>query len=157
MARPKWLSWLALFSISVGIAIWFTHLTSSGTLPGPSTGYTHGLPAADTVPVLDAAYTPSLSDSGASSVQFPADYKQQFVQYATVDCPNSSIVRQMYVNRTALDILKTSKTAPSGTVIVMETYSARQGSDGRLTPGRLNNVFIREKRSGWRVDPDSGE
>ena len=63
----------------------------------------------------------------------------------------------MYVNPSALDALTTSDTVPSSTVIVMETHSARQGSDGRLVPTRLNNVFIREKRSGWRVNTDSGE
>ena len=80
--------------------------------------------------------------------------------FTLADLPDVSIapgVRKMYVNRSALDTLKTSETVPSGAVIVMETHSARQGGDGRLTATRLNNVFIREKRSGWQVDPDSGE
>ncbi|MEO1403328.1 MAG: cytochrome P460 family protein [Cyanobacteria bacterium J06635_1] len=153
MARPKWISGLVLFSISVGVAIALTHLTSSGPLPELSAGYTQSPPVSGP----EAIYSPNLEDSDDSLVQFPANYQQQFVHYATVDCPNSSIVRQMYVNRPALDTLKTSETVPSGTVIVMETHSARQGSHGRLTPTRLNNVFIREKRSGWQVNADSGE
>lgn len=140
MSRPKWVSWLILFVVSIGSAIALTYLTSSDALPGS-----------------DTEYTQTLSASDASPVQFPTDYKQQFVQYATVDCPNSSIVRQMYVNPSSLDALKTSETAPSGTVIVMETYSARRDEGDRLMPTRLNNVFIREKRSGWQVNADSGE
>ncbi|MEM9905749.1 MAG: cytochrome P460 family protein, partial [Cyanobacteria bacterium P01_D01_bin.44] len=138
MARPKWISGLVLFSMSVGVAIALTHLRSSDALPNLAAGYPHSSPTADTAIAQDLEYTPSLETSEASSVQFPAGYQQQFVHYATVDCPNSSIVRQMYVNRPALDTLKTSETVPSGTVIVMETHSARQGSHGRLTPTRLN-------------------
>lgn len=151
MARPKWISGLVLFLISVGGAIAFTHLTSSGPLPELSAGYPQTPSAPETI------YSPNLEDSEASSVQFPANYQQQFIHYATVDCPNSSLVRKMYVNRSSLEVLQTSETVPSGTVIVMETHSARQGSHGRLTPTRLNNVFIREKRSGWQVNNDSGE
>lgn len=39
----------------------------------------------------------------------------------------------------------------------METHSVEQGSEGRLTPTQINNIFVREKRSGWRVNQDSGE
>lgn len=93
----------------------------------------------------------------ASAVNFPADYQTKFFEYATVDCPKSQIVRKMYVNREVIDEIATTKTAPSGTVIAMETHSARIGSDGRLMPYQLNNVFVREKKTGWRVSNDSGE
>ncbi|PSB13946.1 hypothetical protein C7B61_09990 [filamentous cyanobacterium CCP1] len=89
-----------------------------------------------------------------SPVEFPENYRQQFMHYATVDCPNSRIVRQMYVNRDGLEAIATTETIPSGTAIVMETYSANQNGEGRLTSTHLNNIFIREKRTDWNTDPD---
>ena len=158
MARPKWISWLILFCISVGVAIAFTHFTASRALqPGANTSYSQNLSASHVPQEVNEGYESPTVAASSTTVQFPENYPEQFVQYATVDCPNSNIVRQMYVNPSALDALTTSDTVPSSTVIVMETHSARQGSDGRLVPTRLNNVFIREKRSGWRVNADSGE
>ncbi|NJK50939.1 cytochrome P460 family protein [Candidatus Gracilibacteria bacterium] len=93
----------------------------------------------------------------ASVVDFPADYQTKFFQYATVDCPKSQIVRKMYVNREVVNTIKTRKIVPSTTVIAMETHSARIGSNGHLMPNQLNNVFVREKQTGWRVSNDSGE
>ncbi|ESA33368.1 hypothetical protein N836_22025 [Leptolyngbya sp. Heron Island J] len=136
--------------MSVGVAI----AISSLTMPDQNISYPHSS-ASDTITA--SGYTPGPAASGAGLIQFPTAYQQQFVQYATVDCPNSNIVRKMYVNRPSLEALATSKTVPSGTVIVMETHSAQQGNNKHLTPTGLNNVFIREKRSGWRVNADSGE
>ena len=160
MARPKWLSGLALFLISIGVAIALAHLTFSGPRSQAGAEYGQTPPnsaMSDSATAQGTDYAPGLENSGTSSVQFPSDYQQQFIHYATVDCPNSRIVRQMYVNRPAFNSLKTSETVPSGTVLVMETHSARQDSGGRWMPTRLNNVFIREKRSGWRVNANSGE
>ncbi|EKV00429.1 hypothetical protein Lepto7375DRAFT_2543 [Leptolyngbya sp. PCC 7375] len=151
MARPRWISGLVIFLISVGVAISITHLSSSGISSESSATYSIAFDGA----APDVAYAPDSTE--AALVQFPPDYQQQFVQYATVDCPNSNIVRQMYVNRPSLEALEANETIPNGTVIVMETRSARQDTDERLTPTRLNNVFIREKRSGWQVNADSGE
>ena len=158
MARPKWISWLVLFLISVGVAIALTHFTASRALqPGANISYSQDLSASHTYYEANEGYESPTIASNNATVQFPAGYLEQFVQYATVDCPNSNIVRQMYVNPSALDALQNSDTVPSGTVIVMETHSARQEGGDRLTPTRLNNVFIREKRSGWRVNENSGE
>ncbi|MFG6096242.1 cytochrome P460 family protein [Leptothoe sp. ISB3NOV94-8A] len=151
MARPRWISGLVLFLMTVGVAISITHLSPSGISSESSVN--HSLASDRVTP--EVVYAPDSTD--AASVRFPADYQQQFVQYAIVDCPNSNIIRQMYVNRPSLEALETSETVSSGTVIVMETHSARQGSNGHLTPTQLNNVFIRKKRSGWQVNADSGE
>lgn len=162
MNRSKWLSWLLLLCISVVLAIALTGLTSSQFLQ--STRYEQ--PALSTNDTLNPHQNPygEETDDGRSAnaqssrrVDFPANYRDQFIQYVTVDCPNSRIVRKMYVNPTALESLQADETVPSGTVIVMETHSAQQSSDGQLRPTRLNNVFIREKRTGWSVNEDSGE
>lgn len=95
--------------------------------------------------------------SSVASVNFPARYQQQFLQYVTVDCPNSRIVRKIYVNPAAVDSLRKGEQVPSETVLLMETYSAQRDSDGLLQPTQLNNVFIREKRAEWQVNENSGE
>lgn len=97
------------------------------------------------------------SPDTAATVAFPADYRQRFIPYAIVDCPNSRMVRKMYVSPITLDALQAGEPAPSGTVIVMETHAARQSQHGRLQPTRINNVFIREKRSGWQVNARSSD
>lgn len=139
MKRSRWLTGILLFAISIGVAIAFSHFTVYDSPLASNMGYSQ----------------PS-SPAAASPVQFPSNYKQQFVHYATVDCPNSSIVRQMYVDRPSLEGVRASETVPSGAVIVMETHSARRDSGDRLIPTQLNNVFVREKRQGWDVT-DSGE
>ncbi|MEO0853454.1 MAG: cytochrome P460 family protein, partial [Cyanobacteria bacterium J06648_11] len=140
MTAPKWISRCVLLLVGFGVAIALSHLDASRSLHGAESGYS-----------LD-----DLSPT-ASSVAFPTDYRQQFVHYATVDCPSSSIVRQMYVNPAALDALETRDVLPSGTTIAMETYSATRGEGDRLIPTSLNNVFVREKREGWSIEPNSGE
>jgi hypothetical protein len=139
MKQPKWIAGLLLFVVAFGIAIVFSHFTA----------YNSPL-------VSDMGYSQPSSPAAASPVQFPKNYKQQFVHYVTVDCPNSNIVRQMYIDRPSLESLKASQVVPSGAVIVMETHSATRGSGDRLIPTQLNNLFIREKRQGWNV-ADSGE
>ncbi|GAB4466710.1 MAG: hypothetical protein OHK0037_22660 [Elainellaceae cyanobacterium] len=137
--RSKWITGIVLFVLSIGVAIAFSHFT-----------------AYDSPLASELDYLQPSSPAAESPVQFPSSYKQQFVHYATVDCPNSSIVRQMYIDRPSLDKVRVSQTVPRGTLIVMETHSARKGSGDRLIPTQLNNVFVREKRQGWNVT-NSGE
>ncbi|NJN56021.1 MAG: cytochrome P460 family protein [Leptolyngbyaceae cyanobacterium SL_5_9] len=82
--------------------------------------------------VSNLGYSPIPPSAAGSSVQFPSNYKQQFVHYATVDCPSSSIVRQMYIDRPSLESVRANQIVPSGAVIVMETHSASRGSGDRL-------------------------
>jgi Cytochrome P460 len=139
MKRSKWITGILLFVISVGTAIAFSHFT-----------------VYDSPLASDIGYSQPSSLAAASPVQFPSNYKQQFVHYATVDCPTSSIVRQMYIDRPSLNGIRSTQTVPSGAVIVMETHSARRDNGDRLVPTQLNNVFVREKRQGWNV-ASSGE
>ncbi|MGK7948227.1 MAG: cytochrome P460 family protein [Xenococcaceae cyanobacterium] len=85
----------------------------------------------------------------SESLDFPSNYQQDFVHYASIACPNSRIVRQMYANSLAMNAARENNPLPDGSVIVMETHSAIANSNGQLTPTRLNNVFIREKQSGF--------
>jgi Cytochrome P460 len=141
MNHRQWVRLLLLCIASVGIAIAYANLHALQP----------NLADYSTYQVSASALT------NESPVKFPANYKQLFMHYATVDCPKSSMVRKMYINRESLEAIAKSRTAPSGSVIVMETHSARLGNGGHLVPTQLNNVFIREKQTGWKVDPNSGE
>lgn len=100
--------------------------------------------------LFSVAISLGLSRMAASkSLEFPSNYQQDFVHYASIACPNSRIVRQMYANPIAVNAARESKPLPNGSVIVMETHSAVSDANGKLTPTRLNNVFIREKRSNF--------
>ncbi|MEL6385684.1 MAG: cytochrome P460 family protein [Cyanobacteria bacterium J06626_18] len=151
MNRPKWFSRLILGCLSIGLAIAVTHFTRA-EMPYVQTAS----PSYET-PYGEADGETAETAPASQQVSFPSDYAQNFVQYATVDCPNSRIVRKMFVNPEALSALQSSDMPSSGTVLVMETHSAQPGSDGRLTPTRLNNVFVREKRDDWQVNEDSGD
>jgi Cytochrome P460 len=141
MNRRQWVRLLVFFIASVGIAI----------------GYANLLVSHPNLPYRSEYQTSDRASANTSPIEFPVNYRQQFVQYATVDCPNSGIVRKMYINRESLGAIAVSETIPSDTVIVMETHAAHLGDGGRLVPTQLNNVFIRKKQTGWKVDPDSGE
>ncbi len=88
----------------------------------------------------------------SESLEFPSNYQQDFVHYASVACPNSRIVRQIYANPIAISAAKENSPLPDGSVIVMETHSAVSDASGQLKPSRLNNVFIREKQSGFGIE-----
>ncbi|MEM6255986.1 MAG: cytochrome P460 family protein [Cyanobacteria bacterium P01_D01_bin.156] len=154
MKRAKWLRWLGLLCLASAIA--FVTVIPSQLLQGYDSGYQHVVSSDETA---NPYQTPDTSGEDADSVRInlPTDYQQQFLPYVTVDCPNSGTVRKMYANATAIEGLQTSETVPNGTVLVMETYSAQLGTDGRLIPAQLNNVFVREKRDGWQVNEDSGQ
>ncbi|MBW4662131.1 MAG: cytochrome P460 family protein [Drouetiella hepatica Uher 2000/2452] len=138
MKLTTWISGLLLFVVSIGVAIAFSHFTTSYSPLAADGGYSRTLSAA------------------AAAVKFPSNYRQQFVHYATVDCPNSGVVRQMYIDRPSLERLKASEAVSNGAVIVMETYSVRRGDGNRLVPTQLNNLFVREKRQGWNISNSGG-
>ncbi|MCU0491303.1 MAG: cytochrome P460 family protein [Chloroflexaceae bacterium] len=96
-----------------------------------------------------AVAAPPVTSAPDSPVAFPADYRTRFVRYATVDCVNSQVVRQMYVNPEGLAAMQNNSILPEGTVIVMETYAASRDTNGQLTANQLTNVFLREKRANW--------
>jgi hypothetical protein len=104
-----------------------------------------------------SAYQINAFTATKTSLEFPVNYKQQFMHYATVDCPNSRMIRKMYINQESLEAIAANQSVPSGAVIVMETHSAHLEESGHLVPTQINNVFIRQKQTGWNVDPDSGK
>ena len=63
----------------------------------------------------------------SESLEFPSNYQKDFVHYASIACPNSQIVRQIYANSIAIDAAQENQSLPDGSVIVMETHSAIAG------------------------------
>jgi Cytochrome P460 len=137
----RWISLLILFVLSIGIAMGYGRLSLSQS-------------SSDNYSQISSVVR---STENGTAVAFPVNYQQQFMQYATVDCPNSRIVRKMYVDRKSLETIAATQTVPVGTVIVMETHSAQAGETGHLVPNRLNNIFIREKRLEPNANPASGQ
>lgn len=88
----------------------------------------------------------------AQTLEFPSNYQQDFTHYASVTCPNSRIVRQIYANSLAINAATENNPLPDGSVIVMETHSAVADAVGKLKPTRLNNIFIREKRKNFGAE-----
>ncbi|MEM9948256.1 MAG: cytochrome P460 family protein [Cyanobacteria bacterium P01_D01_bin.36] len=164
MNRFRRMTWVILLVGAIAVAITLNHFLSPHSLQSSNSRYPSNAIAASNAnnphdtPYVSEPYEPAVAETEASfQVEFPADYRERFVQYVTVDCPSSRIVRKMFVNPQALTALQTNSTPPSGTVLVMETHSARPSSSGRLMPARLNNAFVREKRNNWQNTEDSGE
>ncbi|NEQ45990.1 MAG: cytochrome P460 family protein [Leptolyngbya sp. SIOISBB] len=150
MALSKRVVWSILLVVAIAGAIALNDLLL------PRSWYSSSSPYQ--APYASENYEPATAETAASfRVELPANYRDRLVQYVTVDCPNSRIVRKMFVNPEALAALRTNNTPPSGTVLMMETHSAQPDSDGRLRPTQLNNVFVREKRDGWQVNENSGD
>jgi hemoglobin len=84
----------------------------------------------------------------------PADYRSWPVKLLGVERPDLKQVRDIYVNSQGS---LSSQPFPYGTVLVMELYSARGGSDGQLVrdaagsleKGALTRIFVMGKGFGW--------
>lgn len=88
--------------IDIGAAIGLSHVLSSSSPLASEIGYSH----------------PEASVAAEALVELPHHYKQQFMHYATVDCPTSGIIRQMYVDRPSLDKIKAERAVPSGIALL---------------------------------------
>lgn len=122
----KIIPWLALFVLSLIFSLGMAHVLR-----------------ADNLPKFSLSYEQSIA-SESNEIAFPHNYKNSFSHYATIECPNSAIVRQMYANSTAIAAAKKEQDLPNGSVILMETHAARRDGN-RLSPVRLNNIFVRAK------------
>ena len=98
--------------------------------------------------------------AGTENVAFPAKYKNDHVQYTTVDKSHPKrghSVRVMYADKAAVAALKSGGKLPSGTVLTMEVYRAKvdaakkpvKDAGGRFVKDKLFGVFVMEKRDGW--------
>lgn len=89
----------------------------------------------------------------------PENYRETFVQYATVDRVDG-IVRHIYVDPLAIEDWRRGQPLPDGTRIVIEPFNGRTDSNGefvldddRLVPhGFAGHIHMAEKRESWSLD-----
>ena len=100
------------------------------------------------------------AEAGPERVAFPENYAQRFVQYATIDRANPKQIAVAYANETALAGAKKSGDLPSGSVLVMEVWTAKLDAqekpildaDGRRIKDKLAMIAVMEKRTGWGTE-----
>ena len=101
--------------------------------------------------------------AGPDLVKFPADYEKG-VKYGVVSNPGNKLYREFYTTQAAVDAAKAGKPIPSGTWIVMKSYSSKQdpsgaplkGPDGHFVKDALAAYGVMEKRDGWGKEyPDA--
>lgn len=92
-----------------------------------------------------------------SGVDYPENYREEFMLYVTVDRPDGTI-RDIYVQPGMLPHVLAGRALPDGAVLVLETFDAQKGedgeylqdADGRLIKGELQApVHVIEKRIHW--------
>jgi len=79
-----------------------------------------------------------------SRMSFPARFPQDFVRYhEEIDAANNTAKRS-YANHAAVSAARAGKPLPTGSAIVVENLSAKDG-----VPGPVNSYAAMESRAGW--------
>lgn len=98
-----------------------------------------------------------VNDGGLS---YPIHYRTEFTHYATIQRKDGTI-RDLYVNSVGLSAIENNQPFPSGTVLVIESYSAQQNKSGEyrvdengwyIKGDQFPMIHIREKRTRWASD-----
>lgn len=94
-------------------------------------------------------------------LELPVGYRAWPVKLLAVERPDLKQVRDIYINSQGS---RSTRPFPYGTVLVMELYSVRVGSDGKpvrdaagkLEKGALTKIFVMGKGFGWgeQVPPE---
>lgn len=104
--------------------------------------------------------TQALVPQASYPMQLPADYRERFVHYLTVDRVDNT-TRHIYIQPEAIADLDADEPLPDGTQIIIEAYHAQldvlgrpvRDAQGHFLPGAMfPNVHMAEKRSTWTVD-----
>ena len=89
-------------------------------------------------------------------ISVPANYRSWPKFVGTVDKMKAGQVREIYINKAGMSTEK-GNAFPSGSVSIMEIYTAQKSpaggllkdSKGKLIKGKLSKVFVMEKGTGW--------
>ncbi len=92
-------------------------------------------------------------------VGFPEGYQTDFKLFYVFDMPENKRVLVVYANDNASSI-KPGQAFPYGSILAMETYSAKQDAqgnqekdaDGRIVRDRLQGIIVMRKEMGFGVD-----
>jgi cytochrome c553 len=90
-------------------------------------------------------------------VKFPANYKNEFKLYTTVNFADKKEVRLYYANDAALKAAGAGKRLPDGSVLFVEVFKAKldayqnpvKDKDGNLEPGELQFYTAMAMEKGW--------
>ena len=84
----------------------------------------------------------------------PANYRQTFTHYATVDrADGDGAVRVLYITSAAIPVFQKTGVFPDGTMVIMEIYQPHTAADGSIqhdpsghfVPGSLHSVLVKLK------------
>ncbi len=104
-----------------------------------------------------SAFLPNLVKTG---VAFPADYKNTFTRYHTINFPATRQVRHYFANPVALEAARQDKPLPDGSYLFVEVWSAKldadkkpvMGSDGFYAADKLLFHTAMARDAGWGDD-----
>ena len=108
--------------------------------------------------LLFLAVTLSAAHADEARIKFPANYKDQLVNYLSLDrTQNDDQIIRLFAPKGALDAAKSGTQLPDGTVIVGEIYKAKKNASGevvesalgRRVRGKFAAIAVMEKRKGW--------
>ena len=114
-------------------------------------------------PAEKGAKSALLPNIAKSQVKFPANYKDTFAKYHTINFPATRQVRYYYANKAALQAAKEGKPLPDGAMLFVEVYAAKldsdrkpvTGPDGFYVADRLLFYTAMARDAGWGNDiPD---
>ncbi|MFN7085864.1 MAG: cytochrome P460 family protein [Burkholderiales bacterium] len=75
-----------------------------------------------------SAFLPHVAKTG---VTFPADYRDTFRKYHTINFPATRQVRHYYANPAAVAAAQAGKPLPEGSALLAEVYAAKLAADGQ--------------------------
>lgn len=134
--------------LAVGVVLALATLTrpdavESAATAAPTALATIAPPAAPT-----GTYPP-----GREPMALPPDYRDTFVNYATVD-RSDGISRNLYISPGGMAAIAAGQPLPEGTMLIIEAYfSDGPDSAGRLTQDTFDpEVHMAEFRSTWRIE-----
>jgi len=113
-----------------------------------------------TVAMVAALAAAASVRAGSERIAFPNDYAKGVV-YKTEDRPENKQVREIFINRDAVEAAREGAPLPSGTTITVVRYAAQldaEGNPAKDVNGHLiktNNILgysVKEKRAGWGTE-----
>ena len=108
-----------------------------------------------------AMCTSTLAFAGSERIEFPKGYQKTYTNYLNTERQNGKQLARFYANDVAAKGAKDGGELPEGSIVIMEVYKAKAGSDGkpmrskqldRLIRGDLAAIMVKQKGAGWGKD-----
>ena len=95
-----------------------------------------------------SAMSPIPPSMTQTKIQFPADYKQSFTHYTTINFPKRKQVRHYYANPAAIQAASQGKPVADGAVLFVEIFKAKLDADGKPALG-TDGFFVKDKLAAY--------